>query len=231
MDGNYRSIYYAYGVPTINSIRIYLMITTICTDLFRIILGVHIAPANLRKKLDDHDCDDKVKIKLRTKLGKEEEKHIYPDTVGSPLTPEDLDLSIMFKILRFVVKIPTHKNDWGSPEKRDRSIAACLDRIRLKRNQYSHRPKAPIGDKEFKNSWRDLQYSVVELEKQFTGGDLFKGAVDNLYALDLSKEQEKMKQRDDKSVGSTYMIKVNNIPLHIYIIVFYFIMIINISHY
>lgn len=196
--GNYPLIYYKHGVSSINFIRICLLITRICTDLFRIVLGTYISPAMLRKKLDDN------KYKLKKKLNEKQIELIYPDTASSELTPNDLDLSALFKILRFVFNIQKHKNGWGIPPKmNDNSIAACLDRIRLKRDHYFHKPDIIIiDDTEFQNTWDDLRYSVVELEKRFIGGDLFKTAVDDLYTLKIAEELEKIKQPEKKSLGT-----------------------------
>lgn len=206
--GNYPSIYYQHGVSSINYIRICLLITRICTDLFRIILGTFVSPAGLRKKLDDN------KNKLKKKLNPNQIELIYPDSGSSALTPNDLDLSALFKILRFVFDIQKHTKGWGNPPKQgDNSIAACLDRIKLKRDQYFHKSNIMIDDKEFKNTWDDLQYSVVELEKRFIGGDLFKTAVDDLYTLEFGEALEKIKQPEEKSLGSTNMIKLNDISI------------------
>lgn len=206
--GNYPSIYYKHGVSSINYIRICLLITRICTDLFRIILGIHISPAELRKKLDDNEN------KLRKKLNPKQIELIYPDSASSALTANDLDLSAMFKILRFVVDIQKHTKGWGKPPKKDdNSFAACLDRINLMRNHYFHKSNIMVDDKEFQNTWDDLRYSVVELEKRFLGGDLFKTAVDDLCTLKIGEALEKIKQPEEKILGSTNMIKLNDIPI------------------
>lgn len=195
--GNYPSIYYKHGVSSINYIRICLLITRICTDLFRIILGIHISPAELRKKLDDNEN------KLRKKLNPKQIELIYPDSASSALTANDLDLSAMFKILRFVVDIQKHTKGWGKPPKKDdNSFAACLDRIKLMRDHYFHKSNIMVDDKEFQNTWDDLRYSVVELEKRFLGGDLFKTAVDDLCTLKIGEALEKIKQPEEKILGN-----------------------------
>lgn len=128
---------------------------------------------------------------------------IYPDSASSALTANDLDLSAMFKILRFVVDIQKHTKGWGKPPKKDdNSFAACLDRINLMRNHYFHKSNIMVDDKEFQNTWDDLRYSVVELEKRFLGGDLFKTAVDDLCTLKIGEALEKIKQPEEKILGT-----------------------------
>lgn len=197
----YSWIYYKKNIG-ITFIRVSLLITTICTDLFRIVLGCYIEPGKLQKELRDYKAD------LKPKLNAKQIQLLYPITSNNILTPSDLDLAVMYKILRFVCKIPPHARGWGKiPLRRDASIGACLDIIRLKRDRYYHKPEIPTDDKEFQTTWEYMRSAVVELERHFIGGNLFKNAVDDLYTLDVSKVHDALKQHKDKRVESTNMIK------------------------
>lgn len=193
------SIYYKYGISSITYVRICLLITRVCTDLFRIILGCYIEPKKLIDTLHVH------RAILKGKLNWKQIQLIYPVNGKTTVTPGDLDLAVMFKIVRYVCRIPAHRNGWGKrPQKDDKCIAACLDRIKLRRDYYFHKPYGLIENKEFQTTWDDMRNAVVELEKTFIGGKLFQNAVDDLYIWDFSKAREENTQRQEIIVTRSF---------------------------
>lgn len=157
------------GTPTENFIRLCHLITTICTDILRDVLNHYIQPADLRSKLDQY------KQKLGTIANVQQMELLFPANRNTTLTANDLDISVLYILLRYICNIPEHRRRWGyQPEPGDNSIAACIERIRIQKNRVLTREtNVTIEDADFQNRWAELQDAVVELEKQLIGGNLY----------------------------------------------------------
>lgn len=167
---------------TENFSRLCQLIVTICSDLFRIILSYDIKPHNLRTALDTN------KKTLNKFINTQQKQLLYPGKGKASLMAKDLDFSVLYVLLRNICSIQTHKNGWGFlPDPSDNSTAACIDRIRIQRNLISgHSTTGSMDNASFHNCWIIVENSVVEIEKQLTGGDMFKRAVNALYLCELS---------------------------------------------
>ncbi|XP_062615401.1 uncharacterized protein LOC134277128 [Saccostrea cucullata] len=175
---------------TENFARLCQFLVTICGDVMRDILTHFIKPVKLRTELDQN----------RSKLGKlnaQERDLLYPPHLSSssvpPIRSRDLDLSLLYKILRNLCNIPTHIAGWGNqPRPSDFSLAACIERIRILRNSISgHSTNGIVDDVEFEDYWRELRTSVVEIEKEVTGSDRYERGIDHLYDCDLNPTKSK----------------------------------------
>lgn len=174
---------------TENFSRLCQLIVTICSDLFRDILSHYIPPANLRKELDKNKNKlDKVKS-----INTQQKRLLYPDPGKASPMAKDLDFSVLYVLICNICSIKPHKNGWGdNPENGDNSIAACIDRIRLQRNLISgHSKTGSMDNASFHSTWTVLENSIIEIEKQLTGGDMFKRAVNALYLCELSPASTK----------------------------------------
>lgn len=173
--------YFNQDKATENFYRLSQLIMTVCTDLFRDILSRHIKPGELRFELD------KNKKKLVNIMNFQQRQLIYPISGNTSLVIKDLDFSVLYIILRNICKISPHLSGWGNnPLPSDKSIAACIDRIRQLRNLISgHSTNGRVEEIEFKNHWTELRNAVVEIEKQSVGGDLYERGVDYLLNCDL----------------------------------------------
>lgn len=174
---------------TENFSRLCQLIVTICSDLFREILSHYIPPANLRTELDKNKNKlDKVKS-----INPQQKRLLYPDPGKASPMAKDLDFSLLYVLIRNICGITPHKNGWGDKiENSDNSIAACIDRIRLQRNLISgHSKTGSMDNASFHSTWTVLENSIIEIEKQLTGGDMFKRAVNALYLCELSPASTK----------------------------------------
>lgn len=90
---------------------------------------------------------------------------IYPASGSSAITAKDLDISVLYILLRNICNIPKHKNGWGKPPKKgDKSIAACIEKIKNERNLISgHSTAGAIEDNESQNHWTELRDAIVEI--------------------------------------------------------------------
>eukprot|EP00105_Crassostrea_gigas_P007184 XP_011421347.1 PREDICTED: uncharacterized protein LOC105323978 [Crassostrea gigas] len=174
--------YFHRGKPAENFLRLCRLILTICTDILRDVLSRYIKPADLRSELD------KNRHRLEKIMNTEQKKLIYPANGNKALAAKHLDISVMYIILRNICNIPKHKNGWGNPPKTgDNSMAACIERIRIQRNEVpAHNTNGQIEREEFVNRWTELQESVAEIERQVTGGDLYERGVEYLLRCDLN---------------------------------------------
>nr|XP_034304412.1 uncharacterized protein LOC117681961 isoform X4 [Crassostrea gigas] len=174
---------------TENFSRLCQLIVTICSDLFRDILSHYIPPANLRTELDKNKNKlDKVKS-----INPQQKRLLYPDPGKASPMAKDLDFSVLYVLIRNICGIKPHKNGWGDNiENGDNSIAACIDRIRLQRNLLSgHSKTGSMDTASFHSTWTVLENSIIEIEKQLTGGDMYKRAVKALYLCELSPASTK----------------------------------------
>uniref|UniRef100_A0A8W8P4M3 DZIP3-like HEPN domain-containing protein n=1 Tax=Magallana gigas TaxID=29159 RepID=A0A8W8P4M3_MAGGI len=174
--------YFNRGKPAENFLRLCRLILTICTDILRDVLSRYIKPADLRSELD------KNRHRLEKIMNTEQKKLIYPANGNKALAAKHLDISVMYIILRNICNIPNHQNGWGNPPKTgDNSIAACIEKIRIQRNEISaHHTNGEIEETEFNNRWTELEEAVLEIERQLTGGDLYERGVRYFLRCDLN---------------------------------------------
>lgn len=170
------------GNPTENFSRLCRLITTICTDILRDVLNHNIQPTALRSKLD------RERHRLGTIANVQQMELLFPANRNTTLTANDLDISVLYILLRYICNIPEHRKGWGhQPEPGDNSIAACIERIRLQKNRVlTSNTNVEIQDADFQTRWTELRYAVAELENQLMGGNLYAGRVDDLLQRDLS---------------------------------------------
>lgn len=173
--------YFNPNKSTVNYLRLSLLITTICSDLLRDILSRYIKPADLQSELT------KNRSKLEKIMNAQQKDQIY-DTTGTRLsTAKDLDISVLYILLRNICNIPKHVNGWGkAPQIGDNSIAACIERIRIYRNSISaHTSNGRVEEIEFNDYWSELKDAVIEIENQMIGGDLYERSVKYLYSCNI----------------------------------------------
>lgn len=174
--------YFHRGKPAENFLRLCRLIMTICTDVLRDVLSRYITPTDLRSELD------KNRHRLENIMNAQQREIIYPANGNKALASKHLDISVMYIILRNICNVPKHRNGWGNPPQTgDNRMAACIERIRIQRNEVlAHHTNGEIEKKEFENRWTELQEAVVEIERQLTGGDLYERGVEYLLRCDLN---------------------------------------------
>lgn len=197
--------YFNQDKATENFYRLSQLIMTVCTDLFRDILSRYIKPGELRLELD------KNQKKLEKIMNFQQRKLIYPVYRNTSPVIKDLDISVLYIILRNICNIPQHFNGWGhNPFPSDKSISACIDRIRQLRNLISgHSTNGRVEEIEFKAYWAELRNAVVEIERQLVGGNLYERGVDYLLNCDIPHVRV---NTFDKIQGTAYVLNyVTNI--------------------
>nr|XP_022308990.1 uncharacterized protein LOC111114802 isoform X3 [Crassostrea virginica] len=172
--------------PAENYCRLCQLIMTVCSDLFRDILSRHIQPANLRRELDINK-----NTLLRTLKIHDHKKLLFPQSGGQSLSAKDMDLTILYVLLRNICGISSHQNGWGNtPNTGDITLAACIERIREQKNAIaSHSNIGEIDDIRFQDIWMKLQTDIVNIEKELIGGDMYERAVKVLFSCELTPKK------------------------------------------
>ena len=166
-----------------NYCRLCQLIMTVCSDLFRDILSHHIRPADLRRELDNNKNTLLIALKIP-----DHKRLLFPQTGGQSLSAKDMDLTILYTLLRNICGIPKHQNGWGNtPKIGDMSLAACIERIREQKNSIaSHNNIGEIDDNRFHDAWKKLQNDIVNIESLLLGGDMYERRVIELLSCDLA---------------------------------------------
>ncbi|XP_078321807.1 uncharacterized protein LOC144621812 [Crassostrea virginica] len=169
-----------------NYCRLCQLIMTVCSDLFRDILSRHIEPVNLRGELDKNK-----KTLLRILRIHEHKILLFLQSGGQSLSAKDMDLTILYTLLRNICGIPSHQNGWGNtPKIGDISLAACIERIREEKNSIaSHSNIGEIDDIRFQDIWMKLQTDIVNIERVLIGGDMYERAVKVLFSCELTPKE------------------------------------------
>ncbi|XP_078321956.1 uncharacterized protein LOC111119843 isoform X2 [Crassostrea virginica] len=169
-----------------NYCRLCQLIMTVCSDLFRDILSCHIKPADLRRELDNNKT-----TLIRVLRFPDHRKLLFPQSGGQSLSAKDMDLIILYTLLRNICGIPKHQNGWGNtPKIGDMSLAASIDRIREQRNFIaSYSNIGEIDDSRFHDTWKKLRDDVVNISSLLIGGDMYERAVNVLLSCDLAPAQ------------------------------------------
>ena len=172
--------------PAENYCRLCQLIMTVCSDLFRDILSRHIQPVNLRGELNKNK-----NTLLRVLRIHEHKILLFPQSGGQSLSAKDMDLTILYTLLRNICGIPKHQNGWGNtPKIGDISLAACIERIREEKNAIaSHSNIGEIDDIRFQDIWMKLQTDIVNIERVLIGGDMYERAVKLLFSCKLTPKE------------------------------------------
>ncbi|XP_062577801.1 serine/threonine-protein phosphatase 6 regulatory ankyrin repeat subunit C-like, partial [Saccostrea cucullata] len=177
---------------TTNTARLARLILGPCTDVLREILKTEVLPSDLSRKVKEFT--NKLPNRQRNPLNKKQSETIFPkQTEQYSGDYSDLDISLLYLLLRNVSKIAPHSKGWGEiPNPGDRSVAANIERIRLLRNQYyGHAADLSQSEPEFRQEWRNIRDIVVELERHLGTTTVFQDAVKEIKTCTMDPEQEK----------------------------------------
>lgn len=108
-----------------------------------------------------------------------QKEQIYLKAGCYSISAKDLDISVLYVLLRNICKLSPPKTGWGKPQQKDdNSESAFIERIRHIRNSISaHNTHGKVSDTDFQQYWEELENSIIAMEKQLTGDVVYQDAV------------------------------------------------------
>ncbi|VDI46031.1 Hypothetical predicted protein, partial [Mytilus galloprovincialis] len=178
--------------------RSYLKIVCLLQDVAKnVLVGVlkrRLPGANFGNTLNG------MKTRLLPFLNSDQEQLVYPDGLTYTGDLTDMDISLLYIILRNLGTICQHQNGWGKvPEEHDHSISANMDRIRIAKNVIvSHLPKCSLDYAEFNKLWETIRRCCIKL-----GGEQYGEEIDTLLTSTFNSDVEQQLSEKLKNLKET----------------------------
>ena len=154
-----------------NILRVIRLLMEPCTDQLSDLLRSYVSPASFPALI-------KREIRRLPGLSKSQRELILPISGVYSGNYDDMDISLLYILLRNFCGIQAHNKGWGNtPDSADRSVSANIERLRLVRNSCSH-SKGGMSNAEFNQVWSEIRASVVDLDKALGIGNKYQEAVD-----------------------------------------------------
>ncbi|XP_078320254.1 uncharacterized protein LOC111114861 [Crassostrea virginica] len=162
---------YAATEEMTNINRVSRLLMDPCTDQLRDLLRFYIPPANFNTVIQT------VKSRL-LRLTEPQRKLILPNSGVYSGNYNDMDISLIYILLRNFCGIQAHNKGWGNtPDSADRSVSANIERLRLARNLCGHFTGG-MSNAEFNQVWSEIRAAVVDLDKALGIGNKYQEVVD-----------------------------------------------------
>ena len=162
---------YAATEEMTNINRVSRLLMDPCTDQLRDLLRFYIPPAHFNTAIQT------VKLRL-PRLTEPQRKLILPSSGVYSGNYDDMDISLLYILLRNVCGIQAQNKGWGNnPDSADRSVSANIERLRLARNRCGH-STGGMSNAEFNQVWSEIRAAVVDLDKTLGIGNKYQKAVD-----------------------------------------------------
>ena len=200
--------------------RLCQLMMTVCADLFMDVLDYYIQPAELKTEL----CG--ICRYLRSIMNEEQwailKRHMEPGGNAIPLNTKDL--SLLYILIRFICNIPPPQTGWGNrPEINDKSLAGCIERIRILGKtilDHSKESKETL-ERDFKDILRNLRTNITEIQKMVFENDSYDQAVDELFSLDIKLSERYIpdfRNLKSKNSNKLYFLYVGILMLYVTIL-------------
>ena len=166
------------------------LMMTVCADLFKDVLHYYIQPAELESELLKI-CDNMTFImnnEQRRFLKQSMELWRYMRDEGDAKHLITKDLSLLYILIRFMCNIPPPQTGWGCrPENDDKSLAGCIERIRILGKTILDRSKETkeILESDFQDILKNIRTNISEIQKIVFKKDSYSQAVDEFLSLHM----------------------------------------------
>ena len=163
---------------------------TVCVDLFKDVIHYYIPPEEIETELRGTqryfkpimEFDRWISLRYDTLFSKHTR---WWDQENPPITK---DLSLLYILIRFICNIPPPQTGWGCrPENDDKSLAGCIERIRiLGKTILDHlKETKETQETDVKDILENLRTNISEIQKMVFKKDSYAKAVDELFSLDI----------------------------------------------
>ncbi|XP_078339607.1 uncharacterized protein LOC111110393 [Crassostrea virginica] len=162
---------YAAREEMTNINRVSRLLMEPCTDQLRDLLRFYIPPASFPSVIQ------RERSRL-PRLTEPQRKLILPNSGVYSGNYEDMDISLLYILLRNVCGIQAHNRGWGNtPDSADGTVSANIERLRFARNQCGH-STGGMCYTEFNQIWSEIKAAVVNLDKALGNGNKYQVIVD-----------------------------------------------------
>lgn len=159
---------------TTNLLRAFQLLLGPCTKQFRDVLRRHIPHSTFSQVISQEENKNAL-----PRLTTVQRDLIVPTHGSYSGTYDDMDIPLIYMLLRNVCSIPPHSKGWGKdPDSTDRSLSANIERIRIARNKCAHYPSDSLSNSEFNSLWSEVRSAVVDLDSFLNNGNQYEREVD-----------------------------------------------------
>ncbi|XP_062586283.1 uncharacterized protein LOC134247893 [Saccostrea cucullata] len=149
---------YASTEETTNACRACRLFLGPCTDQLRDVLLHFVPPSRFPQVI-------KQKISSLPRLTTPQMNLIIPRGSSYSGNYSDMDISLLYILLRNICCIPPHSNGWGNdPDPTDRCLSANIERIRITRNQCVHSSSPMLSNVDFNKVWSTIRAAVMDID-------------------------------------------------------------------
>jgi hypothetical protein len=167
---------------TTNANRVNRVVLGPCTDGLRDILR-HYVPLNTFSRVIN------LKKLSLPRLTADQRDLILPRHGNYSGNYNDMDISLLYILLRNIAIIPAHSNGWGNdPQPSDTSLSANIERIRTIRNRCVHSSLPFMSNFDFNSVWSTIRSAMVDLDAFLGNGNIYEKAVDSLRQESMDPE-------------------------------------------
>ncbi|XP_062591874.1 uncharacterized protein LOC134253366, partial [Saccostrea cucullata] len=156
---------YASTPQTTNLARTSRLILGPCADIMRDVLLNEVPTTDLSRRVKSW-----MKSDTTNKLNKSQADLIFPPSSKIYKGDySDMDISLLYALLRNVTNLPAHNKGWGNdPDPTDRSVSANMERIRFIRNKhYGHAVEIGIPDADFQTEFMNIRKIAEDVDIYF----------------------------------------------------------------
>ncbi|KAK3107359.1 hypothetical protein FSP39_012732 [Pinctada imbricata] len=175
---------YSSTPETTNANRASRILLGPCTDQLRDALRQRVPPANF------HHVITRNRSSL-PRLTQPQRDLILPRSGRYSGDYSDMDVSLIYLLLRNICNIPPHTKGWGNtPDMSDTSLSASIDRIREARNGVVHSSSTVLTQTEFNDVRKDIKTAVISMDSYLGNSNKYEKAVDFLLTETMDPEQD-----------------------------------------
>ena len=206
---------YAATEEMTNLYRVSQLLMGPCTYQLRDLLRFYIPPAWFPAVIQRNRSQ-------LSRLTESQRKSILPNSGVYSGDYDDMDISLLYILLKAVCGIQAHNKGWGNvPDSGDRSVSANIERLRLARNICGHF-KGGMPNTEFDKVWSEIRAAVVDLDKTLGIRNKYQQAVD--YVRNNTIDSVMYKYYMDKLLNQmkeSIMEKVDNVKSWYYLFMYF----------
>jgi hypothetical protein len=165
---------YASTPETTNANRACRVVLGPCTGGLRDILRYYVPPHKFNQVIQN------IKPNL-PKFTASQRNIILPRNGSYTGNYDDMDISLLYILLRNITNISSPSKGWGNePGRSDTSLADNIERIRLARNRCVHTSNPSMSNTDFNSIWFTIKAAMVDLDAFLMNNKYYEKEVDFL---------------------------------------------------